>query len=196
MQNLFYAYQKLDTPSSFRLLHIERPGSSNDTKAAQLYSLTQTTFDQAPPYETLSYVWGTSDRDELVKLRDGKLLRITKPLKDALAFVVRQCGTGHLWIDQICIDQDDRIERGNQVKIMGQIYSSCSRVLVWLGQITKFDTELSFKDDLRPVHPLQDTPVQKSSSMRHLITRLRKLTASGETSTRSAFPSNAAVTMV
>jgi hypothetical protein len=184
MQNLFYAYQKLDTASSFRLLHIERPGPSDDAKAEWVYSLTQTTFDQAPPYETLSYVWGTSDRDELVKLRDGKLLRITKPLKDALAFVVRQCGTGHLWIDQICIDQDDRIERGNQVKIMGQIYSSCSRVLVWLGRITNFDAELSFKDDLGPVCPLQDTQVQKYSSMRHLITRLRKLTASGETSTR------------
>jgi hypothetical protein len=185
MQSLFYAYQKLDTPSSFRLLHIERPGPSDDTKAAWVYSLTRTNFDQAPPYETLSYVWGTTDRSELVKLRDGKLLRVTKPLKDALSFVVEQGATGHLWIDQICIDQDDRIERGNQVKIMGQIYSSCSRVLVWLGQITKFDTERSSKDGPVPVHPLQDTLVQKSSFMRHLKTRLRKLTASGESSSGS-----------
>jgi hypothetical protein len=175
MQSLLYAYQKLDIPSSFRLLRIERPETCDDTKTAWVYSLTQTTFEQSPPYETLSYVWGTTDRSELVRLRDGKLLRITKPLKDALAFVVRQCTTGHVWIDQICIDQDDRIERANQVKIMGQIYSSCSRVLVWLGEITKFDSEHSSKDDL-------GTAVQKSSSMRHLITRLRKLTASGEAS--------------
>lgn len=95
----------------------------------------ETTFDQAPAYETLSYVWGTTDRDETVPLRNGKLLRITRLLKEALPFVGTQCSTGYLWIDQICIDQDDRSERGQQVKLMGQIYSSCYRVLVWLGQM-------------------------------------------------------------
>ena len=127
MQNLFYNYQKLDTPSSFRLLQIERP--PDDTNAPCHYSLIQTTLDQAPPYETLSYVWGTTDQSEMVTLRNGKFLRITKLLKEALPFVERQCSTGYLWIDQICIDQDDRNERGQQVKLMGQIYSSCSRVL-------------------------------------------------------------------
>lgn len=95
----------------------------------------ETTFDQAPAYETLSYVWGTTDRNKTVPLRNGKLLRITKLLKEALPFVETQCSTGYLWIDQICIDQDDRSERGQQVKLMGQIYTSCCRVLVWLGQM-------------------------------------------------------------
>jgi hypothetical protein len=119
-----------------------------------------------------------------VKLKDGKFLRITKLLKEALAFVERQCATGYLWIDQICIDQDDRNERGDQVKVMGHIYSSCSRVLIWLGRMTKLDPELSFKDDAEQSHPLNDLSVQKISTMERLMHRLRKVTGSGETSTR------------
>jgi len=179
MQNLFFNYQRLDTPSSFRLLQIERP---DDTNAPCHYSLIQTTFDQAPLYETLSYVWGTSDRGEMMTLRNGKFLRITRLLKEALAFVEKQCSTGYLWIDQICIDQDDMNERGHQVKLMGQIYTSCSRVLVWLGRMTKFDPELSPADDPEQSHPSKDIMAPKSSTMSHLIHRLRKMTGSSELS--------------
>lgn len=101
MQNLFFNYERLDTPSSFRLLQIERP--ADNTNAQCHYSLIQTTFDQAPRYETLSYVWGTTDRSEMVTIRNGKFLRITKLLKEALPFVERQCSSGYLWIDQILL---------------------------------------------------------------------------------------------
>ncbi|KAH7359798.1 heterokaryon incompatibility protein-domain-containing protein [Pyrenochaeta sp. MPI-SDFR-AT-0127] len=118
----------------------------------------------------------------MVKLRDGKFLRITKLLKEALVFVERQCATGYLWIDQICIDQDDRNERGEQVKVMGQIYSSCSRVLVWLGQISNFDAKLSFEGDLEQSHSFKDVSTPRMSTMKHLIRRLRKVAGSGENS--------------
>ncbi|CAO2654492.1 Nn.00g112250.m01.CDS01 [Neocucurbitaria sp. VM-36] len=183
--NLFYNYQKLETLASFRLLQIERP--PDDTNSPCHYSLIQTTLDQAPPYETLSYVWGTTDRDEIVTLRNGKFLRITKLLEESLAFVERQCSTGYLWIDQICIDQDDRSERGQQVKLMGQIYASCTRVLVWLGRMTKLDAELSFADDLEQSHASKDTLVPKVSTMRRLIHLLRKMTGSGGSSAGSAW---------
>jgi hypothetical protein len=120
-QEKFYDYQKLETTSSFRLLHIEPPSDNSDDPCR--YSLIQTTLEQAPPYETLSYVWGTSERNEKVVLEDGRILCVTHPLKEALALVGQQCATAHLWIDQICIDQEDRDERGDQGKIMGQIYS-------------------------------------------------------------------------
>ena len=38
-----------------------------------------------------------------------------------------------LWIDSICIDQDNSSEKTAQVKLMGQIYSRASFVAVWLG---------------------------------------------------------------
>jgi hypothetical protein len=38
-----------------------------------------------------------------------------------------------LWIDALCINQDDDAERVHQVGIMGSIYRQARQVLVWLG---------------------------------------------------------------
>lgn len=38
-----------------------------------------------------------------------------------------------LWIDSICINQEDVEERNSQVKIMGDIYKNASTVVIWLG---------------------------------------------------------------
>ncbi|KAB5528080.1 heterokaryon incompatibility protein-domain-containing protein [Coniochaeta sp. 2T2.1] len=37
------------------------------------------------------------------------------------------------WIDAICIDQDNKDEKAQQIPMMGEIYSSAARVLGWLG---------------------------------------------------------------
>ncbi|KAF2448827.1 HET-domain-containing protein [Karstenula rhodostoma CBS 690.94] len=181
--NSFYSYQHLETPSSFRLLEIKRCSDGSNTPCN--YSLIETTFDQAPQYEALSYVWGTTDRSETVALEDGKLLRITRLLKEALAFVESQCATGYLWIDQICIDQDDRSERGHQVKLMGQIYTSCARVLVWLGRMRTPGVEGLSAEDIGRGQVPKDTIVPKMSPMRHLLHGLRKAAGSGGSPTGS-----------
>jgi hypothetical protein len=41
-----------------------------------------------------------------------------------------------LWADAACIDEADVLERGQQVDIMGSIYSQAKAVLVWLGEDT------------------------------------------------------------
>lgn len=41
---------------------------------------------------------------------------------------------GHLiWIDGICINQNDPSERKSQVLLMGKIYHRCRRLVIWLG---------------------------------------------------------------
>jgi Heterokaryon incompatibility protein (HET) len=40
--------------------------------------------------------------------------------------------TGYIWIDALCINQDDTQERSNQVSIMREIYHRARRVVVWL----------------------------------------------------------------
>lgn len=39
-----------------------------------------------------------------------------------------------IWIDQICINQNDHLERGHQVSIMKRIFSQAKEVIVWLGE--------------------------------------------------------------
>jgi len=38
-----------------------------------------------------------------------------------------------LWVDAICINQNDVVERGHQVRLMRDIFSRAKRVVVWLG---------------------------------------------------------------
>jgi len=39
-----------------------------------------------------------------------------------------------LWIDALCINQKDDVEKGQQVQSMVKIYAQASRVIVWLGE--------------------------------------------------------------
>jgi hypothetical protein len=48
--------------------------------------------------------------------------------------------SGHLlWIDALCINQDDVNERTQQVRMMGDVYSSAEQVIIWLGPERKND---------------------------------------------------------
>jgi hypothetical protein len=64
---------------------------------------------------------------------DGKRIDITQNLSDALTNIVAIGIDGWLWIDALCINQADFEERSSQVLLMGNIYSSASEVLIWLG---------------------------------------------------------------
>ena len=48
----------------------------------------------------------------------------------------------HIWIDALCIDQENISERNAQVSIMDQIYQRAGYVLVWLGE-KDFSTALA-----------------------------------------------------
>ncbi|OOF91498.1 hypothetical protein ASPCADRAFT_9426 [Aspergillus carbonarius ITEM 5010] len=39
----------------------------------------------------------------------------------------------YLWVDALCINQDDLMERKEQVTLMSRIYTKATMVLVWLG---------------------------------------------------------------
>ena len=45
----------------------------------------------------------------------------------------------------MCINQDDLAELAQQVSIMGDIYSSCAGVLVWIGRLYSLNAELAFQ---------------------------------------------------
>jgi hypothetical protein len=57
----------------------------------------------------------------------------TSNLESALRHLRHESETRTLWIDAICIDQQDDVEKGCQVGQMDQIYKKCSRVCIWLG---------------------------------------------------------------
>ncbi|KAI1422531.1 HET-domain-containing protein [Xylaria sp. FL1777] len=97
-------------------------------------------------YETLSYCWGLQTTQQVKISVDGLDFMIAANLHAALLRLRRldYKRPKTLWIDAICINQDDAIEKSNQVALMGDIYSSCRRVIIWIGEHDAL-TEYAFR---------------------------------------------------
>lgn len=85
-----------------------------------------------PDYNALSYVWGPPDASARI-IVDGKGLPITPSLAESLRYLRPTTTTLALWIDQICINQNDDQEKSIQVGFMDKIYRSSKECVVWLG---------------------------------------------------------------
>jgi hypothetical protein len=97
-----------------------------------------------PIFSALSYVWGHSARPREI-LIDGKSLPITSNLYAALRDVQADTigGAALVWVDAICINQEDSAERSAQIRLMRDIYHLASYVKVWLGPKTDETTKCS-----------------------------------------------------
>lgn len=84
-------------------------------------------------YEALSYVWGKKADPPHVLCVGGHHLTITKNLFEALHSLRWDDEIRTLWVDSVCIVQDNNDERSWQVSMMGDIYRNSAMVLVWLG---------------------------------------------------------------
>lgn len=70
---------------------------------------------------------------------NGRPVIIGRNLDGALR-QLRRSMSGHLlWIDALCINQEDVSERSQQVQLMGDIFSSAEQVIIWLGHERKND---------------------------------------------------------
>ena len=95
-------------------------------------------MEDCPEYETVSYTWAGEDGDgSLCKpVYIGPFYDIllqTKNCWEMLRFMRPWRGTRMVWVDAICINQSDVLERNAQVGLMSKIYSAGSRVVVYLG---------------------------------------------------------------
>ncbi|KAF5560651.1 heterokaryon incompatibility 6 OR allele [Fusarium phyllophilum] len=128
--NQSFPYDKLPNTQSFRLLEIEN-GDSHCTISCilRLHSL-----ETAPLYQALSYVWGPPATTNGKSIQcNGHDFFVTDNLYGVLHRLreIRDCCL--IWIDQICINQNDLQERSQQVSIMRDIYSKAQLVNAWLG---------------------------------------------------------------
>src|SRR3569833_300951 len=92
----------------------------------------------------------SSTTDFQILTDDGSCLYASENLLDAL---VQLCRTGHdangkddqnssrssaigsyIWVDAVCINQDDKYEKDQQMAMMDRIYGKASVVIIWLGK--------------------------------------------------------------
>ncbi|KAH9203959.1 heterokaryon incompatibility protein-domain-containing protein [Leptodontidium sp. 2 PMI_412] len=164
-----YRYRPLDnTKGSVRLLKLH---AAPDRDWPIRCSLFHTTFSEAPPYIALSYVWGESTGSLLVTV-DTNHVCVTPNLKHALQRLRPRPGEQDLvmWVDAICINQEDIPERNIQTKNMRAIYQHAASVAVFLGLENNrsaaamlFGHELNICASADEVRRLVRDPKQKES---------------------------------
>jgi hypothetical protein len=116
---------------AIRLLCLH-PGSRSQTIKCTLSTIQLTNVE---PYEALSYVWG-SEADPETLLLDCHEFSITKNLHSALCALRLPDKDRFLWIDALCINQNNDAEKGTQIPLMGSIYERAVQVIAWLGSPT------------------------------------------------------------
>ena len=120
---------------NIRLLDLD-PSCAEDDKPLQ-GTLRIVSLDANPAYEALSYTWGfDKDNPSCEMLCSGITIPITKNCYDALHNLTKILKLQTIWIDAICINQNDNSEKSHQISLMRDIYGKAKRVLIWLGDKT------------------------------------------------------------
>jgi hypothetical protein len=97
---------------------------------------------QSINYTALSYHWGHPELSETL-FCDGRAKPISRQNAMALRALRHPTETVNLWIDALCINQDDKREKSEQVAHMLAIYKKAQWVTVWLGN-SDSDSLLAF----------------------------------------------------
>ncbi|KAI0012253.1 heterokaryon incompatibility protein-domain-containing protein [Xylariaceae sp. FL0662B] len=155
-------YKSLDASTDeFRLLEILRAKVRNDDDGSDGSSgdeivscrLFTTPLSESIRYAALSYVWGDASVTEDI-IVNGTIVPVTVNLAAALKRlrnndILVDSETGDeadednnsgrprllpLWVDAICINQNDIAERNNQVHRIKDIYGKAQSVISWLGE--------------------------------------------------------------
>jgi len=133
-------YTRLDSTREIRLLRIHSRSSSLKTFSDQgktnvpiycdLYPV-EISIARSQCYEALSYTWGTSDGQSIQV--NGTDVPVTENLHIALHHFREETSEVLLWVDALCINQEDYVEKSQQLHLMRDIYAYAKRTRVWLG---------------------------------------------------------------
>ena len=130
--------------NSIRLVEL-LPGQKDEKISCRL---AQYAIHRRPPYNAVSYTWGALENSDEILLQNQTFL-IGRNLWLLLNDLRSEHYSEMLWIDAICINQEDISERNHQVRLMAQIYERADRVYSWLGPKTAdSDLALDFVQEL------------------------------------------------
>lgn len=87
-------------------------------------------------YEAMSYAWGDQQPTERLTIKGSTLHRyiMIRPNVDIMLRHLRSSTQQRrLWIDALCINQNDLVEKGSQVRFMEEVYRQAKAIVIWLG---------------------------------------------------------------
>lgn len=160
-----YIYAKLRRSDSIHLLELRRFGPDSLIHG----NLVEFGLDDTPHYYALSYAWGDASPNDPTLLVNNTLLRIRESLFQTLVHLFSGATTMIIWVDQICIDQENDSEREQQVRLMSRVFIQAQRVICWLG-LHENNSNHAF-DLLRTLVP-NDSDLRASTDWKNAANRL------------------------
>ena len=115
-----------------REIRVLNLASNPDFGAPLSGRLRTVSLDDLPEYDAISHAWGRAGHVQTLHL-DGRSVIITGEINACLRHLRYEAAVRALWIDAVCIDQQNPTERGNQVTLMRHIFGQAAVVQVWLG---------------------------------------------------------------
>lgn len=108
---------------------IKLKGSSKSSSAVQftLKTIRLHSFHNGPDYTAVSYTWAGQIPDQAVAC-NGKEMLVTVNALQALKRLRRRMLPRYLWLDAICIDQANAVEKSSQISNMSKIYENAKVV--------------------------------------------------------------------
>ena len=135
-------------PGEIRLISLA-PGKWTDRLECTLKTVSLD--DDNPSYETLSYVWGDASAPQKIILLQNQFFPVTPNLESALRHLRREDCERTIWIDALCINQEDRAEKAVQVAKMELIYALTAHLFVWVGEANEAEESDLGMETLRQV---------------------------------------------
>lgn len=83
-------------------------------------------------YCAISYTWGSPEKQSTITV-NGKPFPVTANAEETLRYARWEDGARFIWMDSICINQNDNAEKSSQVKMMGDIYKKAKGVFAFVG---------------------------------------------------------------
>ncbi|KAL8782290.1 MAG: hypothetical protein Q9213_005525 [Squamulea squamosa] len=159
---------------TFKVLNILPPKTQSDEEI--ICELSWKSLYDAPKYEALSYTWGTTAQDQPIQIRTissrylpsssptTEIVHVTKHLRAAFLRLRQSTVSRMVWMDQLCICQNNIAEKNAQVELMADIYQRSQQTVVWLGESDMLDVDkeaivsATERMNFRPVEREYSTP--------------------------------------
>ncbi|KAK3177009.1 hypothetical protein OEA41_008335 [Lepraria neglecta] len=109
-------YKTLSKPSEIRLVKLhplkieDGPREDRADTLGPLYvELIHTDLEEATDFTGISYIWCSSNRQHTVLTATNKVLYVTENVRNILKILRPEAldEPSYLWIDQLCINQED-----------------------------------------------------------------------------------------
>ncbi|OGM44113.1 hypothetical protein ABOM_007286 [Aspergillus bombycis] len=125
-----YTWEPLNEAArQIRLLYL-LPGKGTEDLRGKL---TVSTIRDRPEYDAISYTWGSALHPFTLHTSEG-IIPITTSLYLALRRMRKRNKSRWVWVDAICINQSDSVEKPSQISMMPDIFRSATRVYAWIGE--------------------------------------------------------------